>query len=48
MEKDLYEGEKVIFLKPTTYMNLSGESVREVVNFYKINNDNIISYIWWY
>ena len=35
-------GSKVILLKPTTFMNLSGESVREVVNFYKIKNENII------
>lgn len=34
--------EKVIFLKPSTYMNLSGESVREACNFYKISNENII------
>lgn len=34
--------EKVILLKPTTYMNLSGDSVREVADFYKISNDNII------
>ncbi|AOR22335.1 aminoacyl-tRNA hydrolase [Clostridium taeniosporum] len=33
---------KVILLKPTTYMNLSGESIREVVNFYKISNEDII------
>lgn len=36
------EGEKVILLKPLTYMNLSGESVREIVNFYKIDSENII------
>lgn len=36
------EGKKVILLKPTTYMNLSGESIREVINFYKIDNNNII------
>ncbi len=35
-------GEKIILLKPTTYMNLSGESIREVINFYKIDTDNII------
>lgn len=35
-------GEKVLFLKPHTYMNLSGESVREIVNFYKIPLENII------
>lgn len=29
-------GEKVIFAKPLTYMNLSGESVRELIAFYKI------------
>jgi peptidyl-tRNA hydrolase, PTH1 family len=33
---------KVILLKPQTYMNLSGESIREVINFYKIPNENII------
>ena len=35
-------GEKVIFLKPQTYMNSSGESVIEFKNFYKIPNENII------
>ena len=35
-------GEKVILLKPTTYMNLSGESIREVINFYKISGEQII------
>lgn len=29
--------EKVILLKPTTYMNLSGESVSRIVGFYKID-----------
>lgn len=29
-------GEKVILAKPLTYMNLSGESIRELVSFYKI------------
>lgn len=33
---------KVILLKPSTYMNLSGESVREAANFYKIENNRII------
>ena len=36
------EGEKVILLKPQTYMNLSGEAVRDFKNFYKINSENII------
>jgi len=34
--------EKVILLKPQTYMNLSGISVSEIVNFYKIDLDKII------
>lgn len=31
------EGQKVILLKPQTFMNLSGESIREVLDFYKID-----------
>lgn len=38
----MINGKKVILLKPTTYMNLSGDSIREVVNFYKISNEDII------
>ncbi|MEG1364678.1 MAG: aminoacyl-tRNA hydrolase [Cetobacterium sp.] len=30
-------GEKVLLLKPQTYMNLSGNSVAQVVKFYKID-----------
>lgn len=30
-------GEKVLFMKPLTYMNLSGEAVRDAVKFYKID-----------
>lgn len=36
------EGEKVVLLKPQTYMNLSGESVIEAMNFYKINLEELI------
>lgn len=35
-------GEKCILLKPHTYMNLSGESVRDCAEFYKIPPENII------
>ena len=36
------EGEKVIILKPQTYMNLSGESIKEAIDFYKIEDKNLI------
>lgn len=36
------ENEKVILLKPQTYMNLSGISIREFVKFYKIEKEKII------
>lgn len=34
--------EKVIFIKPQTYMNLSGDSVIAVKNFYKIDVEDIL------
>ncbi len=33
---------KVILLKPSTFMNLSGNSVSEIVNFYKVPTQNLI------
>ena len=30
-------GQKVILVKPHTYMNLSGESVRELIDYYKVD-----------
>ena len=35
-------GEKVILAKPQTYMNNSGEAIREIASFYKIPVENII------
>lgn len=35
-------GQKVILLKPQTYMNNSGLAVKEAASFYKIKNENII------
>lgn len=40
--KGMLGGEKVILLKPQTFMNLSGESVRAAADFYKIPPDHII------
>ena len=35
--KGVIAGQKVILAKPLTYMNLSGESVRALVDYYKID-----------
>lgn len=37
-----YNGEKIMMLKPEKYMNLSGEVVRDFVNFFKININDIL------
>ena len=34
--------QKVLLVKPQTYMNLSGDSLREVVNYYNIDMENLI------
>lgn len=38
----LINGEKVILLKPQSYINLSGEVIRKFVDFYKIDVENIL------
>ena len=35
--KGVIEGQKVLLVKPQTYMNLSGESIRSIVEYYKID-----------
>ena len=35
-------GEKVLVMKPITYMNLSGEAVRQAVDFYKVAPDHVL------
>ena len=34
--------QKVLLVKPQTYMNLSGESIREVLSYYKVDPENLI------
>jgi PTH1 family peptidyl-tRNA hydrolase len=36
------ENKKVFFLKPLTYMNASGESVREISEYYDIEPENVL------
>lgn len=38
----IINNEKVILLKPLKYMNLSGEVIREFVNFFKINIEDVL------
>lgn len=38
--KGILDGHKVILAKPQTYMNLSGESVRELIDYYKVDEEN--------
>ena len=35
--KGIINGQKVILVKPLTYMNLSGESIRPIADYYKID-----------
>ncbi|QIB69624.1 aminoacyl-tRNA hydrolase [Aminipila butyrica] len=35
-------GQKVLLVKPQTYMNLSGNSVREVMEYYKLEPENLL------
>ena len=35
-------GQKALLVKPQTYMNLSGESVREIVSYYDIDLEDLI------
>lgn len=38
----IIEGEKIILIKPQTFMNSSGEAVKQYVDFYKIPLENVI------
>ena len=40
--KTIINSEQVIFLKPLSFMNLSGTVVKKYVDYYKINEDDIL------
>ena len=40
--KGVIDGQKVILVKPMTYMNNSGECIREVMDYYKVDIDDLI------
>ena len=40
--KGIIGGERVLLMKPQTFMNLSGESIRDVADFYKVDPEHII------
>ncbi len=39
---EIINGEKIIFLKPQKYINLSGEVIKDFMNFYKIDIDSVL------
>lgn len=41
ISEGIWNDEKVILLKPSTFMNLSGKSLISVMNFYKISTEDI-------
>lgn len=40
--ESFYNGEKILLVKPQTFMNLSGEAVAPIMNFYKVPIENLI------
>jgi len=42
LQECLIDGEKTLLLRPHTFMNLSGRSVRQAVDFYKIEKEDLL------
>lgn len=40
--KGIINGQKVLLMKPQTYMNLSGEAIADAANFYKVDPEDVI------
>ena len=43
--KGIIEGEKVLLLKPQTFMNLSGQAVQEAAAFYKLPMEKVLVFV---
>jgi peptidyl-tRNA hydrolase, PTH1 family len=43
LSQQVLGGNKIILIKPQTYMNLSGQSVRAVMDYYKITPSNTVA-----
>jgi len=42
ISEENFNDEKIILAKPGTFMNLSGQAVREIINFYKLPADDLL------
>ena len=42
ISEKIINGEKVLFVKPLTYMNESGQAIRKVMDYYKVNLEDIL------
>ena len=40
--EEMINGDKIIYLKPQKYMNLSGEVVKDFINYFKIDIENVL------
>lgn len=40
--EDLIEDEKVLFVKPLTFMNSSGDAIQEILSYYKVDTDDLL------
>ena len=42
VHEKVIDGEKVLFVKPLTFMNNSGDAIKSIINFYKLSTDDLL------